>query len=199
MPTGYTAKLHDGEQSFEEFATECLRAFGALVTLRDEPDAPIPDEFQPSDYNKRELISARHRLATAEAMTDDAAERSAQANYDTQMKAWQRSENERLARKARYEATLAEVEAWTPPTPDHEGVKTFMRDQLTQSIDFDCSSWPAPEPRTGQQYRDEEIARARRDIEHHEKSQAEEIARAKERTAWVRAARESLRGGAIHA
>lgn len=32
MPTGYTAKIHDGgSRTFPEFALECARAFGALI------------------------------------------------------------------------------------------------------------------------------------------------------------------------
>ena len=199
MPTGYTAKLYEGDQSFEDFATECLRAFGALVELRDTPDAPIPDEFRPSDYHDRETTKARVSLATAEVMTDEAAQKAAETNYRTQLAAWQRSEDERAVRKARYEAALAEVEAWQPPTPDHEEFKKFMRDQLAQSIDFDCSSWPAPEQQDGATYRSATIAKAQRDVEYHEQEHAKEVERAKGRTAWVRAARESLRGGPIHA
>jgi hypothetical protein len=34
MPTGYTAKIYNGvPQTFEEFALDCARTFGALITL----------------------------------------------------------------------------------------------------------------------------------------------------------------------
>jgi hypothetical protein len=47
MPTGYTAPIADG-MTFEQFALGCARAFGALVTMRDEPsDAPIPERLEP--------------------------------------------------------------------------------------------------------------------------------------------------------
>ena len=35
--------------------------------------------------------------------------------------------------RERYETMLAEVEAWQPPTPDHEELKRFMADQLRES------------------------------------------------------------------
>ena len=45
MPTGYTAGILEGE-TFEQYALQCAKAFGALVMMRDEPsDAPIPDQF----------------------------------------------------------------------------------------------------------------------------------------------------------
>lgn len=73
MPTGYTAKLHNGEeQTFPEFVMSCARAFGALITMRDDPaDAEIPDEFKPSDYHVRELEKARERLSEVEGWTFD--------------------------------------------------------------------------------------------------------------------------------
>lgn len=38
MPTGYTDKIYRGEpQTFPEFAARSARAFGALISMRDEP------------------------------------------------------------------------------------------------------------------------------------------------------------------
>jgi len=39
MPTGYTAEIYEGEKevTFEKFALTCARAFGACITIRDEP------------------------------------------------------------------------------------------------------------------------------------------------------------------
>lgn len=56
MPTGYTANVPDGI-TFEQFVWQCARGMGALVMMRDEPTgAPIPERFEPSDYNaKREI------------------------------------------------------------------------------------------------------------------------------------------------
>ena len=62
MPTGYTAKIADG-QTFEEFILSCARAFGALVEMRDEPaDAPIPEEFKPSAYHTTQIGVARAKM-----------------------------------------------------------------------------------------------------------------------------------------
>lgn len=58
MPTGYTADIKDGI-SFETYAMNCARAFGACVSLRDKPSGGkvIPDAFEPSDLDV-ELDSA---------------------------------------------------------------------------------------------------------------------------------------------
>lgn len=71
-------------------------------------------------------------------------------------------EQQAAALRAKCEAMLASVEAWQVPTPEHESLKTFMREQITQSIAFDCqppASEPTP-PITG----DEWLQRERTDI-----------------------------------
>ena len=198
MPTGYTSDLYDGDQSFEDFAMSCARAFGALVTMRDEPaGAPIPEEFEPSSYNRDQAQLAREALARIEAWTDEDAERHAAQMHASQMVAWQREDDVRKARQERYEAMLEQVQAWEPPTPDHEEMRRFMAQQLQQSIDFDCTQWPPPERMDGPTYKAQQLEVEKRRLERAEKANAEEVDRARRRTEWVRALRESL--GFAHA
>jgi hypothetical protein len=194
MPTGYTAELYDGEQDFETFAMECARAFGALVTLRDSPDAPIPDEFEPSDYNAKQAALAEEMIAEIEAWTPEKADEQAREMHKAQMVAWRREEDERNERKARYEAMLIQVEAWQPPTPDHVEMKKFMADQLRQSIDFDCRGYDQfkPERHTGAIYKEKRLEEERRRLERARQGMEEERERARKRTEWVRALRRSL-------
>jgi hypothetical protein len=63
VPTGYTATLNHGEQTFPDFALHCARAFGALVSLRDESsDTPIPEVIEPSPYELEYLEKTRVKL-----------------------------------------------------------------------------------------------------------------------------------------
>lgn len=196
MPTGYTAKLYEGEpQTFPEFLLSCARAFGALIQMRDDPmDAPIPDEFAPSPYYAEQKAKGEARLAELQAMSDNEADTAAQAAYDQAVAAWDEIEAKRKAMKQRYEAMLAEAEAWTPPTPDHQGLKDFMVKQLTESIDFDCSMdyWPRPNRLHGSEWLEQEIARSERMVEMDRKHYDEEVERSANRTAWVKALRESV-------
>lgn len=196
MPTGYTADIKDGI-SFKTYAMNCARAFGACVTLRDEPGGGenIPDEFAPSDYHATAAQKAREALAAVLAMAAAQRERSAAKSWDDAETArLMRLEDKRKQREA-YEAMLAKVNAWTPPTPEHAGLHEFMRTQIEQSIDFDCGGDydTTPTPRlTGEQWAAQEAARLNRDISYHEKEHAGEVARAASRTAWVRALRAAL-------
>ena len=195
MPTGYTAGLHDGTPTtFPEFAMQCARAFGALITMRDSgADATIPGEFQPEPYYRDNHAQAKARLAEVQGWDLATAQEESQREYDTEAARIAKSNAEDDARRERYEAMLAEVEAWTPPTPDHAEMKTFMIGQLTGSIKFDCTlerQEPARLP--GAAYKAQQEEHARKQAAYYATEYAKEVERAAGRTEWVRALRESL-------
>lgn len=194
MPTGYTAPVVDGEMtSPADFILNCARAFGALVSLRDSPRAPIPDELQPSTYHAEQAEAAQARLD--DLLTTDAGEAEAEARraHDAAMGRWRdgRAKTDRvLGRLTEMRAAIVE---WTPPTPDHEGLKEFMLDQLDQTIRYDGTfDTPAPEFVPGPERLAARIAAAEWDIEYHTAEQERENERVAERNAWLAALRASL-------
>ena len=196
MPTGYTADIKDGID-FKTFAMNCARAFGACVTLRDEPGGgeAIPEQFEPSDYHLKAAEKARQQLAELEAMTPEQREQAA-------LRSWEDAESRRQERldefrklRVSYESMLAQVNAWTPPTPEHACFHDFMRSQIEESIKFDCieSSYENPAPRmTGEEWAETMRQKYARDETYHEAQHVAEVERAKSRTAWVQALRGSL-------
>ncbi len=199
MPTGYTHKLYEGEdQPFDDFVLSCARAFGALILMRDDPpDTPIPDEFKPeSSYSEKQLAKANDVLSVARGWSDATAEAAADTDYKHAHYEWEQHLQRTAAMKARYEAMLEKVQAWEPPTPDHQELKEFMDKQLRESIDFDCAGverwYPEPQRKSGAEHKAAMIVIAERDIEYHTEQIAKEAERAQGRTAWVRALRDSL-------
>lgn len=196
MPTGYTAAVGDGEVTeFSDFAMTCARAFGALVTMRDEPaDAPVPDEFPVDEYPMRMFIQNSERLNELRAMSLVDADVAAMVAYSEAVEEYRCHQQEQAATRARYEAMLDKVRAWRPPTPDHVEMKKFMVQQLEQSIRFDCGyERPAPVRQDGATWVAEQIAQAERNAERYAAEHEKAVERAEQRTAWVRALRESLR------
>jgi hypothetical protein len=192
MPTGYTADIKDGI-TFEQFAMTCARAFGACIALRDEPMGTEIPEFEPSDYHAMAHQRAREELARLHVMTDAESEASALKAYldECERRATRMRDQEAL--KANYEAMLSKVMAWTPPSKEHVGLRDFMREQIEQSIKFDCGYTEQPlQQQTGAVWLAERIATAERDIEYHAKEHAAEVARTAERNVWVRDLRASL-------
>jgi hypothetical protein len=195
MPTGYTAAIADGID-FNTYAWSCARAMGALIMMRDEPaDAPIPERFEPSDYHTKKLEEAHATLAKLETMAKEEAAQAAELAYSVKVQErdntiWKAHE---LRRK--YETMLAQVKAWVPPTPDHEGFKQFMAEQIIQSISFDCDiSYLKPiQKLSPMEWLASSHAEAMRDISYHEAEHAKEVERANGRSAWVAKLRESLK------
>jgi hypothetical protein len=196
MPTGYTAMLNDEDVTFPAFAMECARAFGALILMRDDPKGtPIPDEFQPNtSYYDESQAAAEARLAELRAMTPEDIVQANQEERADVLEQRARSTMERRDLRLRYEAMLAEVQAWEPPTEDHQGLKDFMAEQITSSIKFDCTpiSYPEMPASDPAEWFEAQVAKCERDIAYAEERRAEEIERVAQRNGWVRALRESL-------
>ena len=192
MATGYT---HDLPPTLKAFALRCARAFGALIEMRDEAlDAKIPTTFKPDPYRRDRAAEILAEIKAVEAWDARAAEAAAQADAAQAIAAWDRAGTVRRDMAAKYDAMLAKVNAWSPPTKDHMELKRFMREQLVDSRKFDCgpSTWPRPVAKSGAEFKVERLAKLRKDEAYHREEYARDVARAAERTAWVKALRESL-------
>jgi len=196
MPTGYTSDLYEGKDiEFPDFVMKCARAFGALIEMRDDPmDAAIPDKFEASSYHTEQLEKAEADVARIKAWDDTEADRQAQLAYDRAQREYEESLAKRAAMRERYEAMLAQVKAWTPPTSEHQGLKDFMVKQLEESIDFDCGTdyLTVPERLTGAAYKEQQLHSARWNASYHTEHGEADKKRANERTTWIRALRQSL-------
>lgn len=193
MPTGYTADVVDGKVTeFKDFALICARAFGALISMRDEPlDRSIPDEIAPSDYYAERLSEDQKRLGDVLAMSNKEAEDAAAEAYAAALK----SRTDYLARQEqeaeRINSMLVHVRTWTPPTTDHNEMKKFMIEQLTISLPGNYA--PAiPERLDGETWRKREGDRLAEAIVSDKDELAKENKRAADRTAWIRALKSSL-------
>lgn len=196
MPTGYTADVQSGKVTdFREFAMQCARAFGATILMRDDPmDKPIPDEFKPSSYHGEALDAAQKNLIHYEEMTLPQAAIEARAEYEQGLAARNERMERRAAQRTRYQAMLDQVNAYVVPSAEHVEFKKFMVQQLTESIDFDCSDKydDGPKFMAGDEWRKSKIERARKDIEYHKREYAAEISQTDSRNQWIRQLRDSL-------
>lgn len=196
MPTGYTAMIADGA-TLEQFIWTCARAFGALVTMRDDPaDAAIPEEFKPEPYHPTQMGVARAKLEEIRTMRLSTGERMAKQAFEAETESHEKRLREIRELRAKYEAMLVWVRDWEPPTPDHEGLKEFMIQQIESSIKFDCNvSYYTENPPvllTGEQWMGKVAEEAQRSLAYHRKEFEKEAERVSSRNAWVRALRDSL-------
>lgn len=194
MPTGYTAAIADGI-AFETFVMNCARAMGACIMLRDDPGGGehIPERFEPSDYNARRLAEAREELSRVRAMTTDQVIAECDRTHAIAVGEHRRRKMERDDLRKKYEAMLDRVRAWKPPTSDHDGLKSFMVQQITESINFDCWDHDSePKPVAPKAWKEQLEAKLVKDCSYHAGEHAKEVERAKARTDWIVALRASL-------
>lgn len=194
MPTGYTADIAKGI-SFEEFVWQCARGFGALVMMRDDPaGTPIPQRFEPSPYYARAVEEAKAKLAHLRSLTTEQASAECLAEHQHQLARWTERGNERKELREKYLRMLARVRDWKPPTADHAGLREFMEKQISESIDWDCSSKydTRPEAKATDAWLADSISRAELELRRAEDSLREENERVEGRNNWLKALRESV-------
>lgn len=197
MPTGYTAKIGEG-QSFEDFVLGCARAFGACIMQRDDPMSDKPTLQEPSTYHSEKLEEAQAQLAEFLGMTEDE-----KLDYGRQCKeeAIFRAEESLAKNKAlaaKYDDMMDKVEAWTPPTFEHEELKQFMLNQIQESKRFDCmSSYYKDElakakTQTPFQFYQKMIDSIAWNIKYHSEESIKDVERTLGRNDWIKKLYESL-------
>ena len=196
MSTGYTYLIKDGI-SFNDFVMKCARAMGYLITMRDDSmDKEIPEKFEPSNYHQKELTRAKSKLKLYQEMKDDQANLLSQQEHDNSIKYQQESIDERNKLKKQYENMLFKIRKWKLPTSEHKGLKEFMIEQITDSIDFDCDTeYPiknSSKSLSGKEWLSMKISTILKEIKYHTKKDQEERERTESRNLWIKQLRESL-------
>jgi hypothetical protein len=196
MPTGYTAVLLEHEVTFPQFAISCARAFGALITMRDEPgDAPIPEELVPSDFHAMRLEEAREELRLFSTLTVPEREVMAKAGIATEIKRIESWISRETAENSVFDKMAEQVRRWIPPTSDHERMKEFMLEQLSISrsdLSYNYGALAAAKALSTSEWLTAKEKSLQRDVEYHAEEDQKERQRTAERNAWLRALRLSL-------
>ena len=196
MATGYTMDIEKGI-SFKQFAMGCAKAFGACISMRDEPiGKPIPKEFKPTTHHEKRTEEINKELVKVKKMPVVEAGWSADKEYLAKVKSNQQSITKNNKLLERYKAMLVKVEAWEPPSSDHKGLKDFMREQIESSMNFDCNNEYCekykPKVLTGEEWLHQKIQELQKDLSYHQKEDKEEKERTDGRNRWVSQLRESL-------
>lgn len=169
MPSFYTATIGEGA-TFKDFFLRCSRAF-----IHDEGD-PIAARRRDVKYHEERMLASANRLL--EFLSSSQAERQGQfqQHVESTRKVNEEIRATRENAKIKYEAMLAQVNAWKPPIPEMDSLKEFMQNQISQSIEHDCAEHSADTAFTFEEWSDwfEEwsdwqISSAQRDFEYHKK------------------------------
>lgn len=203
MPTGYTAGIISGEtKTFQDFAKQCMRAFGATIHMRDENMDKEYEPRTPSDYHTKELEKLKKRLEIVNTYSDDNLIELKKTELEKDLEYHNKRIHEIKESKLKLETFLESSVKYNAPTPEHQGIKDFMIDQIKKTIDFDCSTKYHDEKvfKISTQLSDlnanvirfEMIKNIQKDIDYHVKEQNAEVKRCAEYNQWVEAFLSSL-------
>ena len=194
MPTGYTEDIEKGI-TFERYALGCARAFGACVMQRDDNTDALPALQEPSYFYQKELKKARTELNEVLGYSINECDKLALKERTDSIENEQKQAKEKADLKEKYESMLDKVREWEPPTSDHDGLKSFMIEQINGSIDFDTNHnpeyWIKPF-KTGSEWKTDKIEKLQDDVKRYSEKWDEERQRTKDRNKWITDLYESL-------
>lgn len=195
MPTGYTQGIYDGSyKTFDEFALDCARGFGFCISLRDEPlNGEVP-QLEENPYYETRFQEADEELKDWLALTDEELQEKKNYYDGLRQKEYEESLKKTKALRERYDTFLDKAQRFVPPTTEHERHKTFMIEQINQSMAFDCTPGPKPVVQTFEEwkkshfeYRTKNRHRCLQDLEEHRK-------RTQEGQKWIAELVEAVKG-----
>lgn len=190
MATGYTYEVSDGTiTDFDKFALTCARAFGAAIDQKEDAPGEIKiPEFR--SYHLASLHEASDELKKFKANRINK-ESWGKGQLANEIEELRFSVQKNHAEIQRMKNMLDKVNAWAPPTPDHQGLKDFMIQQLTDSIKCDnresyyqeeVVKLNATDPDT---LYDLEIKRLENNIAYHKEELAKDFEKYKRSTTWI--------------
>ncbi len=204
--TGYTSELVKKDLDFPTWAEVCSRALGVCVLMRDDPiDTLPPKEFKVEEYHLKALEETKEKLEHLKSLENAVAKRAwvkekLKKDLDYYTEAYKDELKEDAVNKCK--KMLEKVQAWTPPTPEHEGLKKFMIEQLNSSIQWET---PLDESHNLKALEDikakmkhpleyfrEAVAELEKKIKYHTEQHEKEVKRAEFSNNWFKALRKSF-------
>lgn len=198
MPTGYTAGVQSGEiVTLEQYAMTCARAFGALVSMRDQPlDSTIPEKLYPNPSYERLLNEAIKEEEIFLNSSEEELRKMYLAEHEEAMLTWKTRLNNSNLHSQRYNQMLEKVVNWEVPE-SLSRLKDFMEEQLNSGKNFDCVDITKYDPKPIKKgfpvWKYQKQLQLRKSVDRCKKEYHDEIKRVEERNKWLADLRQSLK------
>jgi hypothetical protein len=167
----------------------------------------IPDKVETTsttNFYLKEIDKYTNRITCLKDLTPDAAELLAKKDYEEHVAKAETVVAEARKNKQILESMLIQVEAWKPPTEDHEGMKENMVDDLKREInklernynpdDWIFQSVYLVKRQTGKEWHAEKLEKAKKCLKYCIKELAKETTRIESRNKWVKELKDNLEG-----
>lgn len=197
MPTGYTENVRSGKiNTLKDFAVLCSRNFSPVyMIMKDAPlGTPLPKEIKVSAYHLKKLEKSNHAYNNFISLSDAEKRKLYKDTLDKRREEFIDHLHETLLANERYTNMLKKVKSWRPPTKDHIGLKEFMINQLTislESTEYEEKALNEKEP-TYEEWIAEKERSLFWDIDYHTKEWQRDLEHANSTTEWIKALMDSL-------
>lgn len=199
MPSGYTEGILSGTiNDLNDFIWMCARGFGAFITQKDNIDEPPILKEKPNPYYKNKIKQLLNEQQKYNEYTDNDWQKEYFKYIEDQLKDIDNNIKEKIESKEKYENILNQVKEWIPPNENFHKLKSFMINQIEESIDFDCdtSFWQERKNKISnlklEQYKRNVLNDINESLISNKKYYDEEVQRVKERNQWKQQLIESI-------
>ena len=196
MPTGYTKYIEDGDiTTGKEFLKLCTRAFGVAIDQKDDPlSVPTKTKFKPSQYYIDVYNKACEGLRDAKSISFNEAKLRLKSKHHKKIEDCKKCAEKYSDLRNKYLKVRQEVEAWTPPTSEHNGLKKFALEQIdmcipsVESINEFINKSKEPLDLSDEaitKFIENNIAQYKDSVEYYKKSMNAEYERTQEKQDWM--------------
>lgn len=199
MPSGYTEGILSGTiNDLNDFIWMCARGFGAFITQKDNIDEPPILKEKPNPYYKNKIKQLLNEQQKYNEYTDNDWQKEYFKYIEDQLKDIDNNIKEKIESKEKYENILNQVKEWIPPNENFHKLKSFMINQIEESIDFDCdtSFWQERKNKISnlklEQYKRNVLNDINESLILNKEYYDEEVQRVKERNQWKQQLIESI-------
>lgn len=199
MPSGYTEGILSGTiNDLNDFIWMCARGFGAFITQKDNIDEPPILKEKPNPYYKNKIKQLLNEQQKYNEYTDNDWQKEYFKYIEDQLKDIDDNIKEKIESKEKYENILNQVKEWIPPNENFHKLKSFMINQIEESIDFDCNTsfWQERKNKISnlklEQYKRNVLNDINESLILNKEYYDEEVQRVKERNQWKQQLIESI-------
>lgn len=196
MPTGYTAYIEDGDiTTGKDFLKLCTRAFGVAIDQKDDPlSVPTKTKFEPSQHYIDAYNRACDALRDAKTISFNEAKLRLKSKYHKKVDDYKRLAEKYSDLRNKYLKVRQDVETWTPPTSEHDGLKKFALEQIDMCIPsnktiaefINKSNEPLDlSDEAIAKFIEDNISQCKNSVEYYKKSMDAEYERVKEKQEWM--------------
>lgn len=193
MATGYTTGIGEGKiKNFKDFALTCARAFGACIMQKEDSFLEPPKLEEVKDFYPFMIEEVERQIQVLKDTSDQDLIAKYIEEKDKSYKENVASIQEKNKLREKYEKILNDAKNWDVDG-DFQGLKNFMIQQLTDSIEWDCSTkyndesiteYFSSTAITADEIRAEKMDRLERDLVRYNEKYAEDVKDVNVRNEW---------------